>query len=300
MARSRVEVRVGIFVFLGLTALCVMIILFGFRNVRLIHNTYRLTAVFQFTNGIVVGAPVRFAGVDVGKVERVEFGHAQSNDVYLRLSIRKGIAIRKDARLIINSLGVMGEKYLEFIPKSITAEPYREDDEVDGEEPMPLNDVVSEALKMVGNFRKILEETFDEKTRENIRQTIQNLRNLTDDETRQKVQSALTGVDGFTTSLQSLLKDNRENIQSLLLHAKNISESLDTVSGDLKESKGTLGLLISSPQLHESLHKTFENINAWITGVRKYGLLYKEKNPDKERPQKDQEKPVKSFTFGKR
>lgn len=271
MDRSRVEVRVGIFVFIGLTALCLMIILFGFRNMRFIKNTYSLTAVFQFTNGVVLGAPVRFAGVDVGKVEKIEFADRESNDVYLRLSIRKGIVVRKDARLIVNSLGVMGEKYLEFIPKTMTAEPYMPGEQVDGEEPLPLNDVIVEALQMVEHFRKIFEEVFDEKTKENIRATIQNLRNLTDEE------------------VQKSLKDSLNHISLLM-------SSLEEVSNNLKESKGTLGLLISNPALHDSLHKTLENLNAWISGVRKNGLLYKEKTPDKERPSRS----TRSFSFGKR
>ncbi len=293
MDRSRIEVRVGIFVFIGLTALCLMIVLFGFRNMRFIKNTYSLTAVFQFTNGVVLGAPVRFAGVDVGKVEKIEFADRQSNDVYLKLSIRKGIVIRKDARLIVNSLGVMGEKYLEFIPKTVTAEPYASGEQVDGEEPLPLNDVIAEALRTVEHFRKIFEEVFDEKTKENIRATIQNLRNLTDEEVQKSLKDSLNQISLITG-------ENRENIKTFLMHANNISHSLEEVSNNLKESKGTLGLLISNPALHESLHKTLENMNAWISGVRKNGLLYKEKTSDKAPPKKEESRQTRNFTFGKR
>ncbi|MBI1871513.1 MAG: MCE family protein [Chlamydiae bacterium] len=299
MSRVRVEVKVGLFVFVGLMVLGTMILLFGFRSARLLHNTYRLTAVFHFTNGVVVGAPVRLSGVEVGKVQSIEFAQDQSNDVYIHMDIRKGIIIRKDGRLIINSLGIMGEKYLEFLSKSATAEPYVAWDKVRGEEPLALNDVVSEALKLVGEFRTAVQDIFDDRTKENVRETVQNLRDLTDHETKEALTQSLKNIARLTgpqtrkklrvalgefgetaSSMKTVINENRENIQAILEKWKRISESLDGVMSDLKMAKGTLGLLVSSPTVHNSLHETLENINAWITSVRRHGLLYKEKDLD--------------------
>src|SRR5574341_107012 len=182
MANSRIEIRVGIFVLVGLTILGTMIIMFGFQNVRFFQDTYRLTAVFNFTSGVVIGAPVRLAGVNVGKVTTIELSGDEANHVYLHLQIHKDVVIRKDVRLLINSLGILGEKYLEFIPKSTTAEPLEEGDKILGEEPIPLSDVVTEGLNLVSDFRAVFEDIFDAPTKENVKKIIKNLENLTNEE----------------------------------------------------------------------------------------------------------------------
>lgn len=301
MTHSRTEVRVGIFVFVGLTILCSMIIMFGFKNIRVLHDVYRITASFKFTNGIVVGAPVRLSGVDVGKIDSIEFAKDENNSVYLHMDIQSGIVIRKDVRLIINSLGIMGEKYLEFIPKSASAEPMKDGDVIIGEEPIPLNDVVMESLKMIDEFKDTFREIFNEETKDNIRETIKNLKTLTDEETqkalknslknlsrltgpktRKQLHAAFQSIDETVDSLQSVVNENREDLRTILIRIKNISESFEKIASDIKASKGTLGLLVSSPELHESLDKTILNMNEWITLIRKHGLLYKEKDVRKE------------------
>ncbi|MBI1882728.1 MAG: MCE family protein [Chlamydiae bacterium] len=317
--KSKIEIRVGLFVFLGLSSLCAMIIMFGFRNAKLIHNTYRLTAVFSFTNGVVTGAPVRFAGVDVGKVNAIEFAHDQTNDVYLHMDIQKGIIIRQDARLIINSLGIMGEKYLEFIPKTNTAEAYVAWDKIRGEDPLALNDVVTEALKLVGDFRTAVKDILDDRTKENIRETLQNLRNLTDEETeraltqslkniarltgretRHKLRSSFDEFGQTSSSIRTLVDSNREEIKQIVTHWAKISDALETISQSIKDSKGTLGLLISNPTIHDSLHDTLDNINQWVTTIRRHGLLYKEKDLDKGPSQAGTSENNKGYFFRRR
>lgn len=319
MTNHRLELRVGLFVFAGLTALCIMIILFGFRHVRLMHDTYRLTAMFHFTNGIMVGAPVRFAGVDVGKVTQIEFSKEYPNTVDLLMDVHQGIVIRKDARLIINSLGIMGEKYLEFIPRTDTAEVLNEGSFIQGEEPLPLDDVVSESLKLIGRVRTTFTEVFDEKTVQNLKDVIQQLKNLTDEETEkafkdsikniarltdeetnQSLKNSLKNIETLTgektqthldslfeefqsasSALRSLIDENKDDISEIVQRWKDIYVHMERVLKSLENANGTMGLLISSPALHENLDRTLTNLNEWITMVRQHGLLYKEKPKDK-------------------
>lgn len=301
MVHSRLELRVGIFVFVGLTLFCVMIIMFGFRNVKLLQDVYRLTAVFKFTNGLVVGAPVRYSGVDVGKVTAIEFAPDTTTDVYLHIDVQKGVTIRKDARLIINSLGILGEKYLEFMPKSTIADPYLEGDKVLGEEPVALNDVISEGLNLVEDIRSVFQDIFDSQTKENIKKVIQNVNALTDEETQKtfkaslenianltgsqtqkELSEALNGFQEASHSFALVIQDHREDFDIIFNRLKVASQSMASVGISLKKSKGTLGLLISNPAVHEKLESVLTNFNEWITMVRKHGLLYKERDVAKE------------------
>ena len=306
MSRSRIEIRVGIFVLIGLAILCTMIIMFGFQNVKLFKEAYDLTAVFNYTSGVVVGAPVHLAGVDIGKVTAIELSGDETNDVNLQLQIRKGVVIRKDSRLLINSLGILGEKYLDFIPRTKTAEPLKEGDKIRGEEPVPLIDIMTETLSLVSDFRKVFEDIFDPATKENVKKIIHNLENLTNeetqksfketlknissltgDETRKRFDSILTQLDETTSSMQALIHDHREDLKTIIDRWKTISESVESITLNLNESKGTLGLLVNNPALHESLSKTLTNLNEWITNVRRYGLLHKDKDVGRQGDKED-------------
>jgi len=320
MTNSRLELRVGIFVFVGLTALCIMIILFGFRYVGIMQDSYNLTAMFHFTNGIVVGAPVRFSGVDVGKVTAIEFSKEHPNTVNLLMNIQKGLIIRKDARLIINSLGVMGEKYLEFIPRSADAELLQEGDSIQGEEPLPLNDVVSESLLLIGQIRQTFTKVFDEKTIQDMKdivhqvkdltdeetekmfkESLSNIARLTDDETSQSIKKSLKNIEMLTgektqahletlfydfqstsSAFRSVIEENRDEIREIAEKWKNISVHMENILKSLENAEGTMGLLISSPALHENLDRTLTNLSEWISMIRKHGLLYKEKDVRKD------------------
>lgn len=297
MSMSRLEIRVGAFVMLGLIALTAMIILFGFRNVKLIHDTYPLTVIFHYTNGLEVGAPVRYSGVEVGKVTGIEFSEQETNDVYVEMDVKKTILIRKDARLMINSLGIMGEKYIEIIPRSAHADVALEGEKIKGEEPMPLSDVMSEALGFVDKLEKTMDEIFDDATKEDIKKTLANIERLTGEEIHNKLTTALDRISNVTGpdikekilgllenynkvagSLTKVIGSESGELHELFVVAQRLMRNLEPVLISLRESKGTLGLLVSDPQAYENLNKTLVNLNEWVTMIRKHGLLYKEKD----------------------
>lgn len=323
MADNRLDLRVGLFVFVSLAALSGMIIMFGLRDIKLLHDTYRVTGVFKFTNGVVVGAPVRFTGVEAGKVGGIEFAKDGSNDVYLHMHIRNGVIVRKDARLIVNSLGIMGEKYLEIIPRSATEEPLRSGDKLRGEEPLPLNDVVDQTYRLISEARATFHEIFDASTRQDLKAILSNVRGLTGDETRDSLDRILKNIEALTgdetksrlqeilvnverltgestrrkledvlekfqttaATVADLIEGEREDIEALIMQWHDISRSLNQVMNSIKNSEGTLGLLVSSPEVHTLLRDVLKNLNQWIALVRKHGLLYKEKSDRRVRAQ---------------
>lgn len=115
--KSKLELKVGIFVFIGLAILVVFVLSIG--NFRIILSSHRVDFQFNFTNGVKVGAPVRFAGVDIGEVKGLHFVSV-SPDTAPRVRIigwvRRDIKIPADSTVWINTLGLLGEKYIEIMP----------------------------------------------------------------------------------------------------------------------------------------------------------------------------------------
>lgn len=68
--KSKLELKVGIFVFIGLVILVTFVLLIG--DIRTWRAGYNINFKFGFINGVKVGAPIRFAGVDVGEVKDIK------------------------------------------------------------------------------------------------------------------------------------------------------------------------------------------------------------------------------------
>src|SRR3954449_11920748 len=84
-----------------LFAVLVVVTYFGFtKHVPFTHG-FRLQAVFESSNNLRPGSPVRIAGVNVGKVKKVERAGSSDAAVVTMEIDKKGLPIHKDATLKI-------------------------------------------------------------------------------------------------------------------------------------------------------------------------------------------------------
>ena len=152
MAEDRsFELKVGLFVGIGI--LIFFIIVFSIGDVTLIKRGYRIYMVFSFVNGITKGAPVRLAGVDVGYIERINVYHdkeAQKTKVKLTALINSmDTKIEKNARATINTLGLLGEKYLEIFPGTFESGMLETEDTLIGQDPVIVQNLTDTMNQLV-------------------------------------------------------------------------------------------------------------------------------------------------------
>ncbi len=135
------ELKVGIFVFLGLVILAVFVLWIG--DFKLIKHGYYVKVAFGFANGIKVGAPLRLAGVDVGEVKEIRLTHDQTGKavIFLTAWLDSGTQIPKCSRAWVNTLGLLGEKYLEIIPGTDYSVLLKDGDILIGEDPTSVQEV---------------------------------------------------------------------------------------------------------------------------------------------------------------
>jgi phospholipid/cholesterol/gamma-HCH transport system substrate-binding protein len=140
--KSRLELKVGIFVFIGLVILFTFVLLIGdFKNAV---STYPVNFTFNFINGVRNGAPVRFAGVDVGEVKEIKFLYSpedQKDKVCVVGRVRNGIKIPTDSQIWVNTLGLLGEKYIDIMPGKNNGDFIRANQEVVGNDPVPMHEI---------------------------------------------------------------------------------------------------------------------------------------------------------------
>jgi len=111
MNRSAIDLWVGIFVALGIGALLFLALKVG--NLLTLDNApgYRLEARFDNIGGLKLRAPVKAAGVVVGRVESVRLD-AKTYEAVATLRIDRQYEFTKDTIASINTSGVLGEVYV--------------------------------------------------------------------------------------------------------------------------------------------------------------------------------------------
>mgnify|MGYP001769615139 CR=1 FL=1 len=106
------EWKVGIFVFLGLAVLAWFVLMIG--DLKLMRIGRHIQVAFGFANGIKVGAPVRIAGVDMGEVKEIKLTHTADGKtvIFIKTWLDGDAQVPRDSRAWVNTLGLLGEKYL--------------------------------------------------------------------------------------------------------------------------------------------------------------------------------------------
>ncbi|WP_020166921.1 MULTISPECIES: outer membrane lipid asymmetry maintenance protein MlaD [Methylotenera] len=111
MERTTIDLWVGIFVALGLAALLGLAMKVGNLTSSNIGETYTVTANFENIGGLKPRAPVKSAGVVVGRVADIKFDSATFEAV-VSLNIDKRYPFPKDTFANIYTAGLLGEQYI--------------------------------------------------------------------------------------------------------------------------------------------------------------------------------------------
>jgi phospholipid/cholesterol/gamma-HCH transport system substrate-binding protein len=112
MRRDRLEMLVGIFVLVGLTALAFLSIKLG--KLEVVGNTgYNIQAEFSNIGGLKMGATVEIAGVEVGRVTDITLKDYQALVV---MRMKQKVKISDDSIASIKTKGLIGEKYVSLSP----------------------------------------------------------------------------------------------------------------------------------------------------------------------------------------
>lgn len=111
MHRKTIDVWVGLFVLLGVVALLFLALKAGNMSSISFSKTYTITGKFDNIGGLKPQAPVKSAGVVVGRVGAINFDD-KSYQANVRLDINPAYKFPKDSSLKILTSGLLGEQYV--------------------------------------------------------------------------------------------------------------------------------------------------------------------------------------------
>ena len=116
MGKKSVETLVGVFVLLGILGLLFL----ALKSANLGSfggggDTYALTAYFDNIGGLKVRAPVRSAGVTVGRVASITLDPKRYQGA-VRIEVSKGVQFPSDSSARILTSGLLGDQYIGIEP----------------------------------------------------------------------------------------------------------------------------------------------------------------------------------------
>lgn len=111
MTRSTIDLWVGVFVAIGLGALLFLALKVGNLASFSTAQTYRIEARFSNIGGLKVRAPVKSAGVVVGRVADIGFDN-EAYEAVAVFSIDARYRFPRDTSAKILTSGLLGEQYI--------------------------------------------------------------------------------------------------------------------------------------------------------------------------------------------
>jgi len=111
MDRKLYDFWVGIFLIAGFLALVFLALQVGGLNDERAQKTYDVTARFENIGGLKLKAPVKSAGVVVGRVTEIHFDN-KTFQAAVTLSLDKRFEFPKDTSASILTSGLLGEVYV--------------------------------------------------------------------------------------------------------------------------------------------------------------------------------------------
>ncbi|HWY38281.1 MAG TPA: MlaD family protein, partial [Bacteroidia bacterium] len=142
MKKSKTNrVKLGIFVTITIALFISGIYFIGQRQ-QLFGSTFHVSGVFKDISGLQVGNNVRFSGINVGIIQDIE----QTTDSTVRVDMiidehtRK--FIKKNAKAIIGSDGLMGNKIIIITPGTTGKQELSDNDTIATTQPINMNDIL--------------------------------------------------------------------------------------------------------------------------------------------------------------
>ncbi len=232
------DYKAGMFIFLSLIAFAVFIFMLGDVKERF-KPKKNIRVVFDFTVGLEVGAPVRYAGLQAGRVQEIDLLNSLDEEgvdrVIVLAQINPSIKVRQDSIATIKTSGLMGGPYLEIRPGSSSSPVLEEGEQLIGQEAFQftqIGDMVEEVVMQVRKFTQLADA-------------------LTAD-SRETLKAFKTSLD----NVNAILVDNRQGIHENL-------ENLARVSGEMYKVLEGNGAKIG--QTIENIHSFTEKADQLMT-----------------------------------
>lgn len=230
------EVKAGFFIFVSLVALISMIFLLG--NVKDYFKPKKtLEIVFGFTGGLEVGAAVRYAGLDVGRVVDIKLHDSgtdkEMDNVVVITEIVPSIVVKQNSSAMIKTSGLMGSLYIDIRPGTSKAEVLAEGQPLMGQDSFEfakIGDMMGEVVRQTQRFTEMAD-SLAKDSRETLVAVQESLGNVNQliASSRGDFGQSMKNLLTISNELVSLIDNHKEDIKNAIVHTSSLTEKSDEI-----------------------------------------------------------------------
>jgi phospholipid/cholesterol/gamma-HCH transport system substrate-binding protein len=224
------ELRVGVFVLIGLAILAIGI--FYITGAGSIGPKYRLITYLPEVQGVTVGAPVSLDGVEIGNVETIRINPSpgdrmQNIQLVLRISTKFASDIRADSTASLVTEGLLGNRYVNVTRGHVGAQ-VQNNGTLPGSEEAEMKAIMERVGGLADDLRAVVAE-----------------------------------IRNGQGSIGKLLND-----PTLYNNLNATAARLNQMAGSIEAGRGSVGKLLNSDELYTKVNATVGNVNDVVTAVK--------------------------------
>ena len=288
MQKLSPEAKVGLLVIVGSMVLLYMTFAVGKYQFGE-KKGYILQAAFDSVAGLDVKSAVRMAGVKIGSVERVELENSRAKVI---MRIDPEVQIPRGTEAMIKTLGLLGEKYVEFVPqKNAASQPrtaerspyYQPDDRVQATvSPSDVDQLINQLSSISDDIKQVtasLRQVFGSEQGTRSMQDI--LNDLRDSMANIKDFSHTLRGDGgelvaklndLVTSLNEVVGENRDNLKVTMENVREASKSaeqalasIENTTKKIERGEGTIGKLLNDDSIANNIDSAAKGLSDYVS-----------------------------------
>jgi len=237
--KTATHIKLGIFITIGFTVFAVAIYVVG-MNQQLFNRTFHISGTFGDVSGLQAGNNVRFSGITVGIIQRINM--ETDTSVRVDMSINEDVRrfIKKDAVGLIGTESLMGNKVLIITPGTSNLPEIEDGDMIKTSPPMSMDQLMG-----------------------TVKTTSDNLALITGD----MAEIVHTIRQGKGTIGQLLMDSTYLTVP--IANAIDITNSLKEIVGSIRSGKGVLGRLIADSTAALLMDTTLINIKLGTENLKR-------------------------------
>lgn len=286
MTVRTLEIRVGIVVVLASVILVTGVM--WFQKFKLVEKRYYFFTRFEEVGRLQSDDPIVINGVESGRVRSVKLG---DREVIVEMGIREGVTIPDDSRIVLKSIGIMGERFVSITRGESTTH-VAPGDTIEGQFLMGLSEVMGAAGSVIDelaetsrNLREILDSLTGggklQSSVDDLATASENLRAIMTDN-QPRLSRAIAGFERVSTRLDSLVENHYASLDSSVASFGRAGGQIETAvnrlteaSTDLKEiterlrsGKGSLGKLLAEDDFVDRLNATIADLDSLVNDIK--------------------------------